>query len=155
MKTMWDEWVAFSKVYVWPEILFQSARAPICRWIPAVWSRPRPQENSERENSLWTGCLPLFSVVMTLPTFLNSTHIFKSCYGSSTGLFSLLDCIGNHPNRFVCLCSTPRIFNVLPDIQLHHAKMCSYSFLFEVWLFTKEVSPSSRSKCWKNYRWRG
>lgn len=29
LKTMGDEWVALSKVHVWPGILFQSARAPI------------------------------------------------------------------------------------------------------------------------------
>lgn len=92
-------------------------------------------------------------VVMTLPTFLNSAHIFKSCYGSSTGLFSLLDCIGNQPNRFVCLYSTPRIFYTLTtSCIMQRSAVTAFYLRFDCSL--KEVSPLSLRKCWENCRWR-
>lgn len=100
------------------------------------WGHRRTQE---REKSLSTGGLPLFLVVMTLPAFLNSAHIFKSCYGGSMGLFSPLDCTGNHSHRFVWLCST-RPHLLYSDIELHHAYV-GYHLSFFFWgLIVREQS---------------
>lgn len=103
-------------------------------WSSLGWGHRRTQE---REKSLSTGGLPLFLVVMTLPAFLNSAHIFKSCYGSSMGLFSPLDCTGNHLNRFVC---SARPHLLYTDTELHHLYVGYHlSFSFEV-LIVQEQS---------------
>lgn len=147
-------WVSaffFLKVHVWPGIFFQSAWAPIHCWIPVVESRPRPQENSERENSLWTGGLPLFSVVMTLPTFLNSAHIVKSCWSCCIWFFfHQLIAMETSLNDLSEFLNSPHPLNA--DMELHHASMRHLSFFLFGGLIVQERSLSSR--CWENYRWR-
>lgn len=93
-----------------------------------LWcSLGRGHRKTQRENSLWTGGLPLFLFIMILPTFLNSAHIFnKSCYGSSMGLFTPRNCTGNYPDWFVC--STPHIFYSLTS---HCIMLSTHSFFLK------------------------
>lgn len=109
------------------------------------WGHRRTQRG---ENFLWTGGLPLFLVVMTLP-FLNAHTIFKSCYGSNMGLFSPLDCTGNHPNQFESAQFTTSL------ILWHEIASCVVVPLQHFfWGLIGWVSPLSLGKCWENYRWK-
>ena len=144
---MWDEWVAFSKVYVWPrDPLSKCPRTnPLldsCGLVPAEAT------GEHREGKFpfnWRpatvlGCNDFTSV------FLSGVHIFKSCYGSSMGLFSPLDCAGKHRYWFVWLCSTHHVSYALTSSCI----MCGFCF------FPPNVSLDEEgslwSKRWENYR---
>lgn len=86
-----------------------STREPIYHWIPAVWSGPRPQDDSERGKFFlnWHSAT-LFSSNDFTSIFFMQRARYLSCCRSSMGLFSPLRCSASHR-----ACSRPRLFGVV------------------------------------------